>query len=104
MVAFFLHALCALNFCLPHYEAPAPAAIDTELRSSGDFGIPERPTVLPPFGALEGVTMKTIKGRTIGAFMGVPYAEPPTGELRFKVNGSPWSNYVTSDLVMEMIM
>lgn len=36
-------------------------------------------------GTLRGTHMQTKKGRLVDAFVGVPFAEPPVGELRFKV-------------------
>lgn len=36
-------------------------------------------------GTLIGATMRTRLGRDIHAFLGIPYAVPPLGELRFKV-------------------
>lgn len=36
-------------------------------------------------GTLEGVFMKSRKGREYAAFRGIPYALPPLGELRFQV-------------------
>ncbi|EDW03105.1 juvenile hormone esterase [Drosophila grimshawi] len=35
-------------------------------------------------GSIQGSTMKSFSGLTINAFRGVPYAEPPVGELRFQ--------------------
>lgn len=40
---------------------------------------------LPDGGRLVGRYLTSDSGRGIRAFMGVPYAEPPIGELRFKV-------------------
>ena len=86
VLQFLVHALCALNVCLPQYESPQPDPSFTELRTSGDqFSIPDIPIVLPPSGGLQGTVMKTIKGRPLAAFMGVPYAEVPEYERRFKV-------------------
>ena len=36
-----------------------------------------------PVGDIRGIS-KVIKGKTINVFYGIPYAEPPTGSLRFK--------------------
>lgn len=36
--------------------------------------------------ALVGRASRSHDGRAIKAFMGIPYAKPPIGELRFKVN------------------
>lgn len=36
-------------------------------------------------GDLQGKVMTSRKGRRIHAFQGIPYAEPPVGELRFQV-------------------
>lgn len=37
-------------------------------------------------GVLVGRHHVTVKGRHMRAFMGIPYAKPPVGELRFKVS------------------
>ncbi|KAF6204249.1 hypothetical protein GE061_002589 [Apolygus lucorum] len=42
------------------------------------------PEVTLSLGKLRGVFQKTINGREISSFLGVPYAQPPIGELRFK--------------------
>jgi len=36
-------------------------------------------------GVLQGKVMTSRKGRRIQAFQGIPYAQPPVGELRFQV-------------------
>lgn len=35
-------------------------------------------------GRIIGRYMTSLSGKTIRAFMGIPYAEPPVGELRFR--------------------
>lgn len=37
------------------------------------------------FGPVKGTWLRTAKGRLVGAFRGIPYAQPPIGPLRFKV-------------------
>lgn len=39
---------------------------------------------LPHGGVIAGKYMTSHSGRGIRAFLGVPYAEPPTGQLRFQ--------------------
>lgn len=41
---------------------------------------------LPDGSRIVGRYLTSLTGRGIRAFMGVPYAEPPVGDLRFKVN------------------
>lgn len=38
-----------------------------------------------PQGNITGTTRKSLSGREIHAFLGIPYAKPPVGDLRFKV-------------------
>jgi hypothetical protein len=45
------------------------------------------PEVSTAEGKLQGTILNiTRKGKTIYAFLGIPYASPPTGELRFMVS------------------
>jgi acetylcholinesterase len=37
-------------------------------------------------GSVKGHRLTSRKGREIFAFQGIPYAEPPVGELRFQVS------------------
>lgn len=39
-------------------------------------------------GKLKGKFMVTRKGRKFSGFLAIPFAKPPIGELRFKVNTS----------------
>lgn len=41
---------------------------------------------LPNGSKLAGRGLQSHDGRAIKAFMGIPYAQPPLGDLRFKVN------------------
>lgn len=43
---------------------------------------------LPNYGTVVGRYLVSHDGRGIRAFMGVPYANPPVGDLRFKVCSS----------------
>jgi len=45
----------------------------------------ERPRVKTTLGDLEGVWQTSAKGLQYAAFMGIPYAQPPVGDLRFEV-------------------
>lgn len=40
---------------------------------------------LPNGSKLVGRTLRSYGGRSIKSFLGVPYAKPPIGDLRFKV-------------------
>lgn len=44
------------------------------------------PRVITPLGEIEGYYKTSFGGRRFEAYEGIPYAQPPTGELRFKVN------------------
>lgn len=43
------------------------------------------PIVRTKLGTLRGVTDRTLFGKRFYSFKGIRYAEPPVGELRFKV-------------------
>jgi hypothetical protein len=49
-------------------------------------------------GVIAGYQLTTRKGRQISAFEGIPYAAPPTGDLRFRVCRSItaiWRSHIT---------
>ncbi|XP_046629732.1 juvenile hormone esterase-like [Neodiprion virginianus] len=52
-----------------------------------------RPETTIPQGTLRGINMVTHLGRRFFGFKGIPFAEPPIGDLRFKqaVPAGPWN-------------
>jgi hypothetical protein len=44
------------------------------------------PVVTTSQGDMRGITMTSRNGRAFYAFLGIPYAAPPVGALRFKVS------------------
>lgn len=63
-------------------------AVGTKARTSDDLKV-----TLPHGGVLVGRHLFSHSGRGIRAFLGIPYAEPPVGDLRFKppVPAAPWT-------------
>ncbi|KAL3282162.1 hypothetical protein HHI36_005357 [Cryptolaemus montrouzieri] len=53
----------------------------------------QNPRVTISDGIVEGKILKTKEGREFQAFQGIPFAEPPVGDLRFRspVPKKPWS-------------
>ncbi|EFX78599.1 hypothetical protein DAPPUDRAFT_105048 [Daphnia pulex] len=54
----------------------------------------QEPTVnIPALGGLRGSQMVSSSGRKFDAFRGIPYAEPPVGNLRFRdpIPAQPWT-------------
>ncbi|XP_075213387.1 juvenile hormone esterase-like isoform X4 [Lycorma delicatula] len=49
-------------------------------------------TISTPQGDIKGTIIKTINGREIQAFTGIPYGKPPVGDLRFK-NPVPFGSW-----------
>ena len=37
-------------------------------------------------GKIEGIVEKTVNGKAFKSFLGIPFAKPPLGELRFEVS------------------
>lgn len=85
---FLLNLLCALVPCDPKYHEPTPAEnVQVGFRSSLDSSnsIEEiEPKVTVKNGELDGYFSTTIGGRKIFAFEGIPYAEAPIDNRRFK--------------------
>lgn len=46
----------------------------------------EGPAINTPQGDIRGIWKTTVGGRKIEAFLGIPYAKPPVGPLRFRVS------------------
>lgn len=57
-------------------------AFGTSISSISD----ESPIVITDLGGIRGKILESRLGREFTAFRGIPYAEPPINELRFKVN------------------
>ncbi len=54
----------------------------------------QEPTAnIPALGGLRGSQMVSSSGRTFDAFRSIPYAEPPVGNLRFRVFFFKLSNH-----------
>lgn len=51
-------------------------------------------------GLVQGTILETRNGRNISAFIGIPYAQPPIGKLRWNFNIF-FLQYLWSWLVME---
>lgn len=50
------------------------------------FQVGAGPTVTLPNGKIEGIKITTLRQKiTYYAYMGIPFAAPPLGKLRFKV-------------------
>lgn len=56
----------------------------------------EAPFVSTSLGQIQGTVMHSFLGRPIYAFRGIPYAQPPVGNLRFEQPRAvkPWGNQV----------
>lgn len=52
----------------------------------------QTPTVKIENGEVTGIELTSHKGRFFNAYLGIPYAKPPVGTLRFKVNKTHFSN------------
>lgn len=62
------------------------ATVSPNRAENGETGEPVPEVTLFHGGSLIGSYMETTNGNKIKAFRGIPYAEPPVGDLRFKVH------------------
>lgn len=46
----------------------------------------EKPIITISEGKVQGTTLKSVLGQNYLAFKGIPYAQPPIGDLRFAVS------------------
>jgi hypothetical protein len=85
---------CALLLCKNEHPSDPLASQKLALRPSDhslsneidfDSKADLNPIVHTNMGAVEGYVMKTIKGRSIYAYEGIPFAESTGGPNRFKV-------------------
>lgn len=97
-----MSTLPVIKSAIKHTQ-PTPAARlmsgdDTDLmKKCSDIRSLAGPTVVTTSGQLMGVEDKLFN-KTFYAFKGVPYAEPPVGNLRFKktVKVEPWSGVLSA--------
>ncbi|CAG7821889.1 unnamed protein product [Allacma fusca] len=77
--------LCGLVPCDPEYRAPDVNPDPGPLTRAHNEDFPSHSfTVQTGSGRVEGYPMKTIEGRDISAFEGIPYGESTGGDNRFK--------------------
>ncbi|CAG7711962.1 unnamed protein product [Allacma fusca] len=93
---YLTNMLCAFVSCQWKW-APTDSYIDGDsLRGrSGrklSANVTSHPVVVTASGSVQGYSMGTTSGRRVFAFEGIPYAEPPIGNLRFRapVPKAPW--------------
>ncbi|XP_022257792.1 acetylcholinesterase-like [Limulus polyphemus] len=58
----------------------------------------ESPVINTESGLVRGLTTNTANGKTVDVFWGIPYAEPPTGHLRFQrpQHKEPWEGVLNA--------
>ncbi|KAK9511419.1 hypothetical protein O3M35_000080 [Rhynocoris fuscipes] len=66
----------------------------------------QQPTAQIGQGTLTGLYMKTVNGRLISAFLGIPYAKPPIGRHRFKqsIAPEPWVGVYNATVAPDMCL
>ena len=57
-------------------------------------GSPSHPVANTNYGKIRGKYFASQSGIIIASFLGIPYAEPPVRELRFKVTQSNFLNII----------
>jgi len=86
---FLLNTMCAIVPCQRLYKPPEPIKISPYLEQDDPSEYKARrhidPIVQTETGKVRGFPMKTIGARNIFAFTGIPYAEPPVGNMRYRV-------------------
>lgn len=87
----YIYYLCTSVFIMviavtPYLFTITCFAITTNVRYFGDFWKMTGPVVNVEQGRLQGTVRNGHNGQKFYSFQGIPYAEPPVGELRFKVS------------------
>lgn len=72
----FLGFLCGMISCEVLFPAP-------NVLPNISLNYEHQPVLRTVYGDVQGHYMTTVKGRNVAAFEGIPYAEPPVGDLRF---------------------
>lgn len=61
-------------------------SLQIDAESNIFFQVGAGPTITLPNGKIEGISTTTLRNKiTYYAYMGIPFAAPPLGKLRFKV-------------------
>ena len=93
---FLFNLFCSVANCNPRYAYPGDFSVSNGTRSGLDSVYEEYPVVRTNVGRVRGYTMRTISGRAVNAFEGIPYAESPHGERRFQVSDFKLKNLFSS--------
>jgi len=88
---FLTNLLCTLSPNSPKCESGSDSEFRLTGNSVGNSSYTNNtkwPIVSTKTGTVQGFPMKTFFGRSIYAFEGIPFAEPPIGNLRFRVSST----------------